>query len=109
MSVCQLDPHSQLLLLWVENPDDLRDTSLVECWDYITARGQKLQLERLWYCSLEHKFCHVHLCGVGGVDGDYCYIGIGVGAFKRELDFQSIFIVRRHWWNARSNVIEEGL
>ncbi len=34
-------------LLWVENPDDLRDTSLVECWNYITAGGQKLQLERL--------------------------------------------------------------
>ncbi|TRY97155.1 hypothetical protein DNTS_009641, partial [Danionella cerebrum] len=32
-------------LLWVENPDDLRDTSLVQCWDYITAGRQELQLE----------------------------------------------------------------
>lgn len=54
----------------------------------------------LWYCSLEHKFCHVSLGGVGGMDGDNCNIGIGVGPLKCELDFQAIFVVRRHWRNA---------
>lgn len=109
MSVRQLDPHSQLLLLWVKNPDDLCDTSLVECWNYITAGGKKLQLECLWYCSLEHKVRHLSLSGVGGMDGDNCNIGIGVGPLKCELYFQAIFVVCRHWWNARCYVIEEGL
>lgn len=39
--------HVMSYLLWVENPDDLCDASLVECWNYITAGRQKLQLECL--------------------------------------------------------------
>lgn len=34
-------------LLWVEYSDDLCDSSLVKCWDDITARGKELQLECL--------------------------------------------------------------
>lgn len=37
----------QAYLLWVEDSDDLCDSSLVECWDHITARGEELQLECL--------------------------------------------------------------
>lgn len=63
-----------------------------------TTRGEKRT--NLWYCSLEHKVCHVSLGGVGGVDGDNCNIGIGVGPLECELNFQTIFVVRRHWRNA---------
>lgn len=34
-------------LLWVEDSDDLCDSSLVEWWDNVTARGEELQLECL--------------------------------------------------------------
>lgn len=34
-------------LLWVEDSDDLCDSSLVKCWNHITARGEELQLECL--------------------------------------------------------------
>lgn len=44
----------QIYLLWVEDFDDLCDSSLVECWDHITARGEKLQLE----CLTKQKIGH---------------------------------------------------
>lgn len=53
-------------LLWVENSDDLCDTSLVECWDNITARGQELQLECLKERDTESvKDCSCQVCFVG--------------------------------------------
>lgn len=42
-TICERQTH----LLWVEDSDDLCDSSLVECWDNITARGEELQLECL--------------------------------------------------------------
>lgn len=38
MIICELDPHSQLLLLWVQNLNDLRDGPCVKCWDNAAAR-----------------------------------------------------------------------
>ena len=53
-------------LLWVENSDDLCDTSLVECWDNITARGQELQLECLKERDTQSvKDCSCQVCFVG--------------------------------------------
>lgn len=47
MIIRELDSHSQLLLLWVQNLNDLRDGPCIKCWDNAAARRQKLQLECL--------------------------------------------------------------
>lgn len=78
MIICELDPHSQLLLLWVQNFNDLCDGPRIKCWDDAAARRQKLQLECLWYCSLENKVCHVQLCAVGSLYRYHGDTGVGV-------------------------------
>lgn len=78
MIIRELDPHSQLLLLWVQNFNDLCDGPCIKGWDDAAAGRQKLQLECLWYCSLENKVRHVQLRAVRGLYRDHCYTGIGV-------------------------------
>lgn len=50
----------------------------------------------LWYCSLEYKVCHLCLAGVGGMDGDYWNVRVGVGPLEGEIDFQTVLVVRDH-------------
>lgn len=38
MIICKLDPHSQLLLLWVQDFNDLCDGPRVKGWDNAAAR-----------------------------------------------------------------------